>query len=197
MRRHSASLVFLLLTLSVAGSVGNVDWCQYFRLLKRDHMRPECNGIFRLRLARRRGELSPNNSQGFRSVVCQNTPCQARISFDGADYSSTIKGSRSSGASLVFSFNVALMELLEPSKHCPSLDNLIYYSSTCVLSGHSCRVPMLVLMKEAFTNSDSVSFHFRLKNFPRNQNGRTTKVASRVYTDRFHIVKRAGELMRK
>ncbi|VDP28829.1 unnamed protein product [Heligmosomoides polygyrus] len=61
-------------------------------------------------------------------------------------------------ASLAFSFNVALTELLEPFEHCRLLDNFIYYSCAYLLPGFSCRVAKLVLMKKAIANVDSVSF---------------------------------------
>ncbi|PIO74809.1 hypothetical protein TELCIR_03174 [Teladorsagia circumcincta] len=52
--RRSASVVTLLLSFVVASTLNNIDWCQYFRILKRDHMRPECNGLYRLQLAKHR-----------------------------------------------------------------------------------------------------------------------------------------------
>ncbi|KAK5968278.1 hypothetical protein GCK32_006129 [Trichostrongylus colubriformis] len=63
MLRRSVSVVILLLLFLVANSLRSIDWCQYFRLLKRDHMRPECNGIYRLQLTAQRdhpsGSLPP------------------------------------------------------------------------------------------------------------------------------------------
>ncbi|KAL6742514.1 hypothetical protein Aduo_015658 [Ancylostoma duodenale] len=52
MVRRLASLIALLIV--VADSHKNIDWCLYFRILKRDHMRPECNGIYRSRMGRQK-----------------------------------------------------------------------------------------------------------------------------------------------
>ncbi|VDP39577.1 unnamed protein product [Heligmosomoides polygyrus] len=72
-----------------------------------------------------------------------------------------IKGNLSSCASLVFNLNVALTEPLEPFELCRSLDTFISYSCTFALSGFSCRVAELVLMKKAFANSGGVAFYPR------------------------------------
>ncbi|CAD6199899.1 unnamed protein product [Caenorhabditis auriculariae] len=48
-------VVLTSLLVAVAGiATRTVDWCEYWRFLGRDHMRPECNGMLRLRLSRRR-----------------------------------------------------------------------------------------------------------------------------------------------
>ncbi|EYC19359.1 hypothetical protein Y032_0024g1040 [Ancylostoma ceylanicum] len=51
------SLVVLLIV--VADSHKNIDWCLYFRILRRDHLRPECNGIYRARVSRQKDHPPP------------------------------------------------------------------------------------------------------------------------------------------
>lgn len=73
--------------------------------------------------------------------------------------------------SFIFRFNVA------PTEPMSIVGQLHLLQLRYVVLGFSCRTVKLVFMKKALKkDNDSVSFHFRMENFPINRNGRTTKV---------------------
>ncbi|CAJ0589800.1 unnamed protein product [Cylicocyclus nassatus] len=44
--------LLMVLYILVPYTRSRMDWCQYFRLLEVDHLRPECNGIYRKRVVK-------------------------------------------------------------------------------------------------------------------------------------------------
>ena len=45
-------VILFVLFLSTGSSIRSLDWCAYWRALHQDHLRPECNGIYRVRFSR-------------------------------------------------------------------------------------------------------------------------------------------------